>query len=127
MKYVAIAVVVLLVVASGGLGYYIGVTSQGGVSTDSSATTGGSIPTYQLSILNANWTVYPSTGSRSCYVSSPSQSAMSESGSCSLSSLSFVTPGRGEYHPGPPVSGGTFPMGPSESGTAVLTVMNSIQ
>jgi len=125
MKSFAVAIVVILVLASGGLGYYLGATNHGVAPNDSSSTiTNGGIPAYQLSILNANWTVYPSAGSGSCYVSSPSQEAVSKSGSCSLSSLSFVSPGIGKYHPGPPVTGGTFPMGPSESGTVVLTVMN---
>jgi hypothetical protein len=127
MKDFAVAMVVILVLASGGLGFYLGATNHGVAPNDSSSTTiaSGGIPAYQLSILNANWTVYPSAGSGSCYVSSPSQRSVSRSGSCSLSSLSFVSPGTGEYHPGPPVTGGTFPMGPGESGSVVMTVRNT--
>lgn len=127
MKNSLVAIAIILAVGIGVvLGYYVGAsTAEGAQNVSSSTTTSGSVPTYQLSILNANWTVYPSTGSGSCYVSSPSQEAVSKSGNCSLSDLSFASPGTVEYHPGPPVTGGTFPMGPYESGTVVLTVMNS--
>ena len=121
MKFTVLILAVLLVVASGGLGFYVGMVSAGGTSKGSSTTTG--LPTYQLSILSANWTL-PYADAGTCYVSYPSSIAFPQFGSCGIESGRFVT-GNGVLHAGPPVTDGTFPVGPSESGYANLTVKNS--
>jgi len=109
MTHVAVAVVVLLVLASGVLGYYIGITSQGAGSRDSSTTTSGSIPSYQLWIPNGNWT----------------NSYTSKSGSCGASSLSYFNPATGAFHVGPYEATCYTTIGPSEAGTITLEVVNS--
>jgi hypothetical protein len=109
MKSAALAVVILLVVTSGALGYYIGATWQGGTPRDSSSTASGGIPTYQLSILAANWTNQYTT----------------KSGSCGITSLSHFNPATGGYYVGPPEASCDAAVGPSEAGNVTLKVTNS--
>jgi hypothetical protein len=103
MKSVAVIVVVLLAVASGGLGYYIGATKTGSTARDSSTTLGGNFPAYPLWIQEANWTNQNSAKSGWC-----------GEGVSHFSSIS-----------GPPYAGCEVAIGPSEAGIIMLNVHNS--
>jgi len=129
---VVAALLVVAILAGAGAGYYIGNSSEhtttsvstttlAATSNQTASTTTG-LPTYQLSILSANWTL-PYADAGSCYVSYPSSITFTQFGSCGIESGRFVT-GNGVFHAGPPVTDGTFPVGPSESGYVNLTVKN---
>ena len=104
------AISVLLVIISGGFGYYIGASTRMGVPNDSSTISSTSnFVAYPLSILTANWT--------NLYTS--------ESGYCGLSHLSGAIPGTGVVHEGPPEATCDVALTGSESGAITLVVANS--
>jgi hypothetical protein len=107
MRLVAVAVAIALIAASGGLGYFIGATSQGGAKTYSHTTI--VVSTYPLQILTANWT-NPYT---------------SQSGWCGELSLHSFNASTGVIHMGPPYAMCDVTVGPGEAGTMELRVQNS--
>lgn len=109
MKSAALAVVVLLVAASGGLGYYIG-ASRASVPSESATTSiSNNFVAYQLSVLSANWT----------------NQYTAKSGYCGVAHMSNVNPGSGVVNEGPPYATCDVPIRGNESGTINLTVSNS--
>jgi hypothetical protein len=110
MKSAVVAIAVLLIIASGGFGYYIGASTRIGVPNDSStASSSSNSVAYPLLILTANWT----------------NQYTSESGYCGLSHLDVANPGTGVVHEGPPEATCDIAFTGSESGTMTLVVENS--
>ncbi len=110
MKSAAFAVTILVIVASGGLGYYIGTFSRADVSNASSTTSSdNNFVAYPLSIVSANWT----------------NQYTAVSGYCGVAHMSNANPGSGVVNEGPPYATCDVPIRGNESGTITLVVANS--
>ena len=109
MKSAVVAISILLIVASGGFGYYVGASTRTGVPNDSTTSSSSNFVAYPLSILTANWT----------------NRYTSESGYCGLSHLSSSFPDTGVVHEGPPEAQCGVALTGNESGTVTLVVSNS--
>ena len=110
MGLATVAIVALLVIASGVFGYYIGafvrVDSPNG-STNTSIT--NNFVPYQLSILPASWT----------------NEYTAQSGNCGVGHMSSVNPGSGVVSEGPPEATCDVPMRADESGIITVDITNS--